>query len=119
MDLEKDKYAVPKKEGLGDVQRDYETAIGPGMEDRRAASWDKAERELGDVYEKTGKVMNKTYDRAKSYSCEKPGTTVLIALGVGVGLGFLLGASSRRSRRNEFVEPFTYALSDVVQKVLR
>ncbi|SDB61500.1 hypothetical protein SAMN05660653_03203 [Desulfonatronum thiosulfatophilum] len=117
MDIAKDKFEVPKKEGFGESRLD--TSVERGMGDRKSESWDKAEKEFGDAYQKTGKAMHQTYDRAMHYSSEHPGKTVLMALGIGVGLGFVWGASARHYRRNQFIEPITYALSDVVQKVLR
>jgi hypothetical protein len=66
-----------------------------------------------DVYDKTARAVSDTYEQAKSYSSENPGKTILIALGIGVGLGFLLGASSRHSRTGRFAKPVVNALSDI------
>jgi hypothetical protein len=66
------------------------------------------------AYDKTAQAVSETYEHAKSYSNENPGKAILIALGVGVGLGFLLGASSRHSRTGRIARPVVNALSDIV-----
>ena len=58
-------------------------------------------------------VVTETYGKAKNYSNENPGKSILLALGIGVGMGFLLGASSRRSHSNRFAQPVVNALSDI------
>ncbi|GAB6061255.1 hypothetical protein [Desulfonatronum parangueonense] len=125
MDIANEKHVVPKKEGLGESSHEgmgkfpTNTSMERGTHHRHAESWDKSEKHIGDAYEKTGRAMSQMYDRAVNYSGEHPGKAVLIAVGMGVGLGFIWGASARRYRKNQFIEPITYALSDVVQKVLR
>ena len=61
-----------------------------------AEAYGKAEQAVSDAYDKMTQKVSETYKKAKSYGSENPGTTILIALGIGVCLGLLLGASSRR-----------------------
>ena len=74
---------------------------------------------LNDVYDKTAQAVSETYAQAKSYSSENPGKTILISLGIGVGLGFLFGVSSRRSRIGRFAQPVVNALSDIALAFFR
>ena len=88
--------------------------------ERGAEVYGQAEQAVSHVYDKTAQAVSETYDQAKSYSSENPGKTILIALGIGVGLGFLLGASSRRSGRGgRFAQPVVNALSDIALEFFR
>ncbi len=78
-----------------------------------------AEKVVTDAYDKTAQTVSETYEHAKSYGCENPGKTMLIALGIGVGLGILLVASSRHSRTSLFARPVVNALSDVALEFFR
>lgn len=80
--------------------------------------YDKAEHALSDAYDKTSKMASDTYRHTRQYSSENPGTTILIALGIGVGLGFLLAASSHRSSRR-YAQPVIHALSDLASDIFR
>jgi ElaB/YqjD/DUF883 family membrane-anchored ribosome-binding protein len=71
------------------------------------------------VYGQAEQVVSETYKKAKTYSDENPGKSIFIALGIGVGLGFLLGASSHRSRANRFAQPVVNALSDIALAFFR
>jgi len=99
MDIEKNKYETPTQQMAGEPGSASATA--QSMLDRGAEVYGQAEQAVCDVYNKTARAVSNTYERAKSYSSENPGTTLLIASGIGVGLGFLLGAISRRSRTGE------------------
>ena len=99
MDIEKNKYETPTQQMAGDSGSASATA--QSMLDRGAEVYGQAEQAVSDVYNKTTRAVSKTYERARSYSSQNPGTTLLIASGIGVGLGFLLGAISRRSRTGE------------------
>ncbi|MBF0234834.1 MAG: hypothetical protein HQK65_17620 [Desulfamplus sp.] len=74
-----------------------------------------AEQAVNEAYDKTSRKVNETYDIAKNYSKDNPGKTIFIALGIGVGLGFLMGAGSRHSRTGRFAEPVVNALSDIAR----
>ena len=79
-----------------------------------------AQEAVNDVYDKTARTVSETYEHVKRYGSKNPGKTMLLALGVGVGLGFLLGASSRRSGiTGRFARPVVNALSDVALEFFR
>jgi ElaB/YqjD/DUF883 family membrane-anchored ribosome-binding protein len=83
-------------------------------------AYEKAEQVVDDAYDKTSRKVSETYEKAKNYSNENPGKTIFIALGIGVGLGLLLGASSHhRSRTSRIAEPVVNALSDVALAFFR
>ena len=99
MDIEKSKYETPNQQRAGEPGSAGATA--QRLLDRGAEVYGQAEQTVSDVYNKTAQAMSKTYDQAKNYSSENPGKAMLIASGIGLGLGFLLAASSRRSRASE------------------
>jgi ElaB/YqjD/DUF883 family membrane-anchored ribosome-binding protein len=98
MDDEK-KYETPKQPTAGEPGS--AGATPQGILERGAEVYGQAEQAVSDAYDKTAQAVSKTYDQAKSYSSENPGKAMLIASGIGVGLGFLLAATSRRSRTDE------------------
>ena len=98
MDIEQNKYETPTQQ-MGEPGS--ASAAAQSMLDRGAEVYGQAEKAVSDVYDKTTHAVSKTYARAKSYSSENPGTTLLLASGIGVGLGFLLGAISRRPHTDE------------------
>jgi hypothetical protein len=63
--------------------------------------------------------LSETYEQAKLYGRENPHKAIHIASGIGAGLRFLLGASSRRSRTGRFAPPVVKALSDIALEFLR
>lgn len=87
--------------------------------DMGAETYAKAEKVVTDAYGKTADAVQKTYHQAEKFSVENPGTTILIAVGVGVGLGFLLGASYRRGGAGRFARPVVHALSDIASEYFR
>ena len=87
--------------------------------ERGADAYGKAEQSVGDVYDKTAKAVGETYEQAKRYSRKNPDKAILIALGIGIGLGFLFGASSRHSRTGRIARPVVNALSDIALEFLR
>jgi ElaB/YqjD/DUF883 family membrane-anchored ribosome-binding protein len=95
MDIEKNKTETPSQKMAGETGSTG--AIAQRILDQGTEVYGQAEKAVSDVYDKTTQAVSKTYARAKSYSSENPGTTLLLASGIGVGLGFLLGAISRRS----------------------
>jgi hypothetical protein len=118
MDIEKkDNYEATKHQIVGVPDSDSGTA--PSMLERGAEAYGQAEKAVGDVYDKTAKAVGETYEQVKSYSRNNPDKALLIALGIGVGLGFLLGASSRHSRTGRFARPVVNALSDIALQLFR
>ena len=117
MDVEHNKYETPKQQMV--EEPGSASAAAQSILERGAEVYGQAEQAVSDVYDKTAQAVSETYEQAKSYSSENPGKTILIALGIGVGLGFLLGASSRRSRTGRFARPVVNALSDIALEFFR
>ena len=119
MEVEMHKYETPKGQTSGDAGSAGATA--QNILDRGAKVYGQAEKAVSDAYDKTAQTVSQTYEQAKSYSTENPGKTILIALGIGVGLGFLLRASSssRRSRTGRYAQPVVNALSDLAREYFR
>jgi len=117
MEVEKNKYESPEQQMVGEPGSASATA--QSTLERGAKAYGQAEQAVSDAYDKTAQTVSETYEQAKGYSSENPGKTILIALGIGVGLGFLLGASSRRSRAGRFAQPVVNALSDIALEFFR
>jgi ElaB/YqjD/DUF883 family membrane-anchored ribosome-binding protein len=117
MNPENNKYQTPEQQTVGETGSASATA--QSIPERGAAVYEQAEQAVSDVYAKTAQTVSETYEQAKSYSNKNPGMTILITLGIGVGLGFLLGASSRRSRGGRFAQPVVNALSDIALEFFR
>lgn len=117
MDTERDKYETPKQQTAGEPGSISATA--QDILERGSKVYGQAEQAVSDVYDKTAQAVSETYEKAKGYSTENPGKTILVALGIGVGLGLLLGASSRRSRTSRFAQPVVNALSDIALEFFR
>jgi ElaB/YqjD/DUF883 family membrane-anchored ribosome-binding protein len=116
MNTEKNSYESPKQQLAEESGRSV-GAMAEGVLERGAEVYDQAEKAGSDAYDKTAQAVNKTYDEVKRYSSENPGQTILIALGIGFGLGFILGASSGRSRTGRFAQPVVNALSDLALEI--
>jgi len=117
MDIEKNEYATIKQQREGEPGRDSATA--QSISERGTEVHGQAKQAVSDVSDKTAQAVSETYEQAKSYSRKNPGKTLLIALGIGVGLGFLFGASSRHSRTGRFARPVVNALSDIALEFFR
>ena len=117
MDVENNTYETPKQQMA--AEPDSGSADAQSILERRAEVHEQAEPAVSDGCEKTARVVSETYGQAKIYSRRNPGKTILIALGVGVGLGFLLGANSRHSRTGRFARPVVNALSDIALEIFR
>jgi len=117
MNVEHNTYEIPIRQMAGEP--DSASAAAQTILERGAEAYEQAEQAVTDVYEKTTQTVNDTYVHAKTYSTENPVKTILIALGIGVGLGFLLGTSSRRSRTGRIAEPVVNALSDIALEIFR
>jgi ElaB/YqjD/DUF883 family membrane-anchored ribosome-binding protein len=70
--------------------------------DEAKARMGDAKRKIADAYDRTSETANRLYQDALDYGREHPGTAMLVAFGVGVGLGVMLsdGGRSTRYRRN-------------------
>lgn len=118
MEVEHKKQETPKQQTAGETGRDSDTA--QSTQEHGTEVPGQAQEAVSDVYDKTARTVSKTYEHIKSYGSKNPGKTMLLALGVGVGLGFLMGASSRRSGiTGRFARPVVNALSDVALEFFR
>lgn len=75
-----------------DVSGSLGTAIASARE-QGAELLEQTAHAVTDAYDKTTQAVGATYAHARHYNCENPGKTLLVALGIGVGLGLLLGIS--------------------------
>ena len=117
MAIEKKKCETPKQQKEGKPVSDSATA--QSILERDAEVHGQTERAVSDVSDITAQAVSETYERAKSYNRKNPGKTILIALGIGVGLGLLFGANSRHSRTGRFARPVVNALSEIALEFLR
>jgi ElaB/YqjD/DUF883 family membrane-anchored ribosome-binding protein len=118
MDTEKNKDETPKQQTA--EEPGSTSAAAQNILERSAEVYGQAEQAASDVYDKTTEKVSETYEKAKSFSNENPGKTILITLGIGIGLGFLLGASTRRSgATGRLARPVVNALSDIALEFWR
>ena len=104
MNMEKKNYEAPQKseKGSGSDHTAEQAFFKRGEE-----AYGQAEEAVSDAYDKT-------YEKARSYSSDNPGKSILIALGIGVGLGFILASSTRRPGvTGRIARPVVNALSDI------
>ena len=111
MNLDNNKYQTPEQEKVKETISSNTTA--ESIQERGADIYEHAEQAVCDAYKKSAHTVSDTYGHVKNYSSENPGKTIIVALGIGFGLGILLGASSRRSRGGRFVQPVLNAFSDI------
>lgn len=95
------------------------SAVAESILERGTEVYGKARQVVSHAYDKTADKVSKTCEKAKVYSVENPGKTVLIALGIGAGVGFLLGARSHHSRTSRIAQPMVKALSDIALAFFR
>ncbi len=93
-------------------------------------SYDKAAHKVGEAYDKiapaaqqaydkTAHAVNETYHQTQRYGAENPGKTFLIAMAIGVGIGFIWGSNSHHSRGGRYARPIVNAVSDVAMEFFR
>jgi ElaB/YqjD/DUF883 family membrane-anchored ribosome-binding protein len=99
---------------MADVQAGAQTAMETGKD-----VYDKAQHMAQEGYHKTSQAVSGAYESAVSYGRENPATMTLIALGIGLGVGLLLGAGLRRPRQGSFTTPIVDAVYDMVNDYLR
>ncbi|WP_373498253.1 hypothetical protein [Desulfococcus sp.] len=112
MNTEKKKDETPRQQTA--EEPGSASAAAQNILEVSAEAYGQAEQAVSDAYDKTAETVSQTYEKAKSFSNENPGKSILIALGIGVGIGFLLGASTRRSGvTGRLARPVVNALSDI------
>jgi ElaB/YqjD/DUF883 family membrane-anchored ribosome-binding protein len=96
-------------------------AVREQVGERGAEVLEQAKQKVSDAYEQTTKNVTEQYEKAIDYGRENPGTTALIALGIGVGIGVLLAGSlgGSRSRRSRFAEPVLETVSTLARALFR
>ncbi len=83
-------------------------------------AYTEAEKTASELYNKTTQKLNETYEKTKMYNQENPGTTILVALGIGVAIGLLLANNNYyRPRTNRIARPVINALSDIAAEFFR
>lgn len=86
--------------------------------DRSAGAYAQTKETVSEAYGKTTAALNDTYAWAMTYGRNHPGRTMLIALGAGAGIGFLVAAKGRtRSRTPYFGEPMVNAVSQIASEL--
>ncbi len=85
-----------------------------------ADAYDKTNRVVTEAYDKTNRAVTENYQKAMEYGRENPGTLTLIAVGAGIGIGFLLANTySPRSRASRVVPPVMSALTNLAYDLFR
>ena len=112
-------------EAIGNAYDKTSEAIGNAYDKTSEAvgnAYDKTSEVVSDAYGKTSKAVGTTYGVVINYGSENPGKTILIALGVGAGVGFIIGVGavgSRRRNGSRFAQPVVNALSDIAMSFFR
>jgi ElaB/YqjD/DUF883 family membrane-anchored ribosome-binding protein len=94
------------------------SSSGENILDQGARTYEDTKRKMSHVYDKSAYAIGQKYDQAMDYGRNNPGKTVLIAFGVGIGLGMIL-LGSRRSRMSRYGEPIVNALSNLALEYIR
>jgi len=81
--------------------------------------FDETKRAATRAYDRSAKKIGDTYDHALAFGRQNPGKAVIIAFGIGVGVGVFLLGSNRRSRVSRYGEPIVNALSDLAIEFIR
>lgn len=104
---------------LATEEPDSVSDVAESILERGAGVYGKAREAVSHAYDNTAGKLSKTCEKAKEYSVAHPGKAVLIALGIGLGVGLLLGARSHHSRTRRIAQPMVHALSDMALAFFR
>lgn len=96
-----------------------DSADARSARERGAAFYGKTKTAVSDAYSKTSHAAGATYAQVKSYSGKNPGKTLIVALGLGAGVGFLLGANTHRMRAGRNSTSVVKALSNIAMSYFR
>lgn len=96
-----------------------DSAADRSARERGAEVYGKTKTAVSDAYSKTSHAAGATYAQVKSYSSKNPGKTLVIALGLGAGVGFLLGANTHRMHAGRIATPVVKALSNIAMSYFR
>lgn len=95
MDIKKNKGESSKQEMAGE-ESGSASATAQHLVESGTKAFGQAEQAVSHLYDKTTQAVNDNYKKARRYSIKNPGKTILVSLGIGAGLGFLLGACTHR-----------------------
>jgi ElaB/YqjD/DUF883 family membrane-anchored ribosome-binding protein len=98
-------------ESRGSEHKEFGRQIERGAEATRDA--------LSNAYDTTSAALNDTYEWLMNYGRDNPGRTILIALGAGAGIGFLLANHRASSRPAAYFDPVVNAVSRFASDVFR
>lgn len=96
------------------VEETYEKAA-----EKMGEAYDKVAPVAQQAYDKTAQAVNETYHQTQRYGAENPGKTIMIAMVIGVGIGFIWGSNSHHSRGGRYARPIVNAVSDVAMEFFR
>jgi ElaB/YqjD/DUF883 family membrane-anchored ribosome-binding protein len=82
-------------------------------------AYEQTKRSMSHAYEQSANAFEQTYDQALEYGRNNPGKALLIAFGIGVGIGMLVLGSGRRSKASRYGEPIVNALSNMAMEFIR
>ncbi len=73
-----------------------------------------------EAYRRASHGLNEAWEQAMDYGRENPGKSVMIAFGVGVGVGLLMANGfATRSRTRRLVPPVMNAISEIASEFFR
>lgn len=113
MNMKKNNHEGPEQ--AGENESGSSRSADQTFSKRGAEAYEQAEEAASNAYDKTSEKVSNTYERVKRYSSENPGKSILVALGIGVGIGLILGSSTRRRPgvTSRLARPVVHALSDI------
>lgn len=119
MNMENKNYEAPEQKS--EKKSGNDSTASQTIYERGAEAYGQAEEAVSDAYDKTSEKVSETYEKAKRYSSDNPGKSLLIAVGIGVGIGFLLCSSTRRrtGATGRIARPVVNALSDIALEFWR
>jgi hypothetical protein len=110
MDIGKNKYETPQQPVIGVPG----SATVQSTSEGGAEGYGHAEQAVSDVYDKTTPSVSKAYKQAMSYCSKNPGKTILVSLGIGVGMVVIMSASFHRTHTGRFTRTVVRAFSALI-----
>ena len=106
---------------MEEMNRPNEPGASPAQDllNKGQKAFDETKRAVGAAYDRSSHAIQQTYGEAIEYGRNNPGKAILIAFGIGVGIGVLLAGSNHRSRVSRYGEPIVSALSKVAREFIR
>jgi ElaB/YqjD/DUF883 family membrane-anchored ribosome-binding protein len=117
METKNNKHETPKQQKVDEPGSADASKLS--ILEQGAEAFGQVEQAVSDAYDKTTRVVKKTHKKAKKFSSHNPGKSILIAAGVGVGLGIILSARSHHSRSGRYARPVVNALSEIALEFFR